>query len=466
MVVIGSGAAGATAASTAVHLGAARVAMVESGTPWGTCVNVGCIPSKFLIARADYHFYGNHDREGVGAGRNFDLSRALAEKEALISRLTQRKADHLFTRLGVEMIRGHAEFISDRELSVGDRTIASERFIIASGSSPAIPPVEGITSVPFMTSNEALSPNRIPRSLIIIGGRALGLEFAQMYAHFGTKATVLQRSSRIIPEEEPEIALLMTEYLAGEGIDIRTGVDVRKVEQAGNLVTVTFAMNGEEQKIMAEHLLLATGRLPNSRDLHPERAGVKTGKNGAVIVDKTLRTSAPQIWAAGDVTGGSMLETSARYGGEIAAINAMTAGSRQFDPTELPRGIFTSPQVASTGMTEEQAQRAGHQVICRCTLMSTQSRTAMIGDGRGAIKIVADQNDERILGVHICAPFATEIIEQGYLAVKNRLNVQDLIETFYVFPTLSEVISVCARSFRREAKGSCFPLTANDGSAD
>jgi mercuric reductase len=466
LIVIGSGAAGATAASTAVHLGATRVAIVESGTPWGTCVNVGCIPSKFLLALADYYYYGNNNRESVGVGSNFDLSRALAEKEALISRLTQKKANHLLTTLGVEMIRGHAEFISDRELSVGDRIVASDRFIIATGSSPAIPPIDGITSVPFMTNREALSPNRIPRSLVIIGGRALGLEFAQLYAHFGTKVTVLQRSSRIIPDEEPEIALLLTRYLSEEGIDIRTGVDVLKVERAGDQVAATFAINGEEQTILTEYLLLATGRLPNSGDLHPERAGVKTGKNGAVIVDKTLRTSTSHIWAAGDVTGEPMLETSARYGGEIAAINAVTSRSRSFDPTELPRGIFTSPQVASAGMTEEQALRAGHQVICRCALLNIQSRTAMIGDTRGVIKIVADQNDERILGVHICSPVATEIIEQGYFAVKNCLNVQDLIETFYVFPTLSEVISVCARSFRREAKGSCFPFTANNGSAD
>jgi len=466
LIVIGSGAAGATAASTAVHLGASRVAVVERGTLWGTCVNVGCIPSKFMLTLADYHFYGNHNHPGIKVDSLFDLPRILAEKEALISRLTQKKADHLLTSLGVEMIRGGAEFISDRELRIGDRIVASDRFIIATGSSPAIPPIEGITSVPFMTSNEALSPKRVPDSLVIIGGRALGLEFAQLYAHFGTRVTVLQRSSRIIPEEEPEIALLLTGYLAGEGVDIRTGADIRKVEKAGDMITVTVSNDGKEQKISAESLLLATGRLPNSRDLHPERAGVQTGENGAVIVDKTLKTTAPHIWAAGDITGEPMLETSARYGGEIAAINAISGGGRQFDPTDLPWGIFTSPQVASAGMTEEQARHTGHSVICRCTLMNSQSRTEMIGDTRGVVKIVADKDDERILGVHICSPIATEIIHQGYFAVRNRLNIQDLIDTYYVFPTLSEVISVCARSFRREDKGSCVQLTKNNSPTD
>jgi mercuric reductase len=456
LVVIGSGAAGATAASTAVHLGASRVAMVERGTLWGTCVNVGCIPSKFLLTLADYYFYGNYNRESIRVDRHFDLSRAIAEKDALISRLTRKKENHLLTSLGVEMIKGNAEFISERELRIGDRIIVSDRFIIATGSSPAIPPIEGITSVPFMTNREALNPQRIPQSLTIIGGRALGLEFAQLYAHLGTKVTILQRSSRIIPEEEPEIAHLLTEYLAAEGIDIRTGVDVRKVEKAEDTITVTFKINEKEQKISAECLLLATGRVPNSVDLHPERAGMKTEKNGAIIVDKTLRTTALHIWAAGDVTGEPMLETSARYGGEIAAINAISAGKRTFDPSELPRGIFTSPQVASTGMTEAQARRAGYPVICRCTPMNTQSRSAMIGDSRGLVKIVADKNDERILGIHICSPLATEIIQPGHFAVKNRLNIQDLIETYYVFPTLAESISVCARSFRREDKGHSY----------
>ncbi len=461
LIVIGSGAAGTTAASTAVHLGASRVAIVERGTLWGTCVNVGCIPSKFLLTLADYYYYGSHNHQGVRIKSVFDLSLALAEKEDLISCLTRKKADHLLTSLGVEMIRGDAEFISERELKIGDRIVASDRFIIATGSSPAIPPIEGITSVPFMTSREALSPKRIPYSLVIIGGRALGLEFAQLYAHLGTKVTVLQRSSRIIPEEEPEIALLLTGYLAGEGIDIRTGVDIRKVEKTGDMVTVTFLINGEEQKTSTECLLLATGRLPNSGDLHPELAGVRTGKNGAVIVDKTLKTTTPHIWAAGDVTGEPMLETSARYGGEIAATNAILVGNRQFDPMELPHGIFTSPQVASAGMTEEQARHAGHSVICRCTPMNSQSRTVMIGDTRGLVKIVADNVDGRILGVHICSPVATEIIQQGHFAVKNRLNIQDLIDTYYVFPTVSEVISVCARSFRREDHGSCTQLTKN-----
>jgi mercuric reductase len=461
LVIIGSGAAGQTAASTAVHLGASRVAIVEGGTLWGTCVNYGCIPSKFLLSVAEYHFYKNHNHDGIKIDSRFDLPFTLAEKDALISRLVQKKWDHLLSHLGVELIRGNAEFISDRELKIGDRIVTSECFIIATGSLPAPPPIEGITSVPFMTSREALSPQNVPRSMVVIGGRALGLEFAQLYAHLGTEVTLLQRSSRIIPDEEPELAAALQGYLAAEGIDIRTRAEIRKVEKNGEKVTVTAIINDEEQKISAECLLLATGRLPNSEGLRPERAGVNVGKNGAVIVDKTLKTSSPRIWAAGDVTGEPMLETAARYGGAIAAANALSGTTRQFDPAELPRGIFTSPQVASVGMTEEQARRAGHSTVCRCTLLNAVSRTAMIGDTRGMVKIVADQTDERILGVHICSPLATEIIQQGYFAVKYHLNIQDLIDTYYVFPALSEIISICARSFRRDDKRDCADKKAD-----
>jgi len=456
VVIIGSGAAGQTAASTAVHHGASRVAIAEKGTLWGTCVNVGCIPSKFLLTLADYHFYKNHNHTGITINSRFDLSRALAEKEALISRLVKKKADHLLTHLGVELFMGNAEFLSDGELKIGDRIITSDRFIIATGSLPAIPPIEGMTSVPFMTNTEALSPRCLPRSLIVIGGRALGLEFAQLYSHLGTKVTLLQRSNRIIPDEEPEISVLVRRYLATEGIDIQTGVDIRKVQKSDGKIIVTTVINGEERKFSAERLLLATGRLPNSTELHPERAGVETRKDGAIIVDKTLKTTAPRIWAAGDVTGEPMLETAARYGGGIAAENAFFTTTRQFDPTELPRGIFTSPQVASVGMTEDQAHRGGHSTISRCILMDTVSRTAMIGDTRGMVKIIADSDDEHILGIHICSPLATEIIQQGYCAVKNRLNIQDLIDSYYVFPAVSEIISLCARKFRRDDKNDCL----------
>jgi len=450
LVIIGSGAAGTSAATAAKHLGTPSVAIVERGLLWGTCINIGCIPSKFLLTLADLQYYKNYHHPSISIDSRFHLNEALGEKQALIERMRQRKFDRIFSHLGIELIEGDAEFISPQELQVGDRLITGKHFIIATGSLPSVPPIDGINAIPFMTNVEALNPDRIPDSLIVIGGRALGLEFAQLYTHLGTRVTLLQRSPQIIPEEEPEIAKLMTEYLIAEGIDIQTNVEVKNVRRTGNDTIVSISVQGIDHEVSAKHLLLATGRTPNTKTLHLERAGVMTGKSGAILVDETMKTTAPNIWAAGDVVGEPQLETAARAGGEIAVINALTERLLRFDRSTLPHGIFTAPQVASVGTTEEQAKHAGLNPESRCLYLDVLAKSAIVGDTRGVVKIVAEETSGRILGIHICAPLATEMIQEGVLAVKHRLTVTDLQETFHVFPTATEVLQACARKFRKK----------------
>jgi mercuric reductase len=267
--------------------------------------------------------------------------------------------------------------------------------------------------------------------------------------------TLLQRSSCIIPEEEPEISALMTEYLAAEGIDIRTGVDLAKVAKAGERTLVSARIGKKPVDFYAERILFATGRSPNTRGLHLDLAGVQTGKDGAVLVDETLQTSAPGIYAAGDVIGEPQLETNAKYGGSIAAENALGSQRITFDRSLLPHAIFTTPQVASVGLTEKRARLTGVQVVTRCTRMDVLARGQMTGDGRGMVKMVAEAGSLRILGVHICSPFASEILQPGVLAIHHRLTVQDLIDARYIFPTLTEILWVCARVFRRDDVGTC-----------
>jgi mercuric reductase len=425
------------------------VAIVEQGPLWGTCVNTGCIPSKFLLTLGEYHFYKNHGHAGLRTDSRFDLLITLAEKDALITRLKQKKTDHITAGLNIELIEGSAEFISPTELQVGNRVIAADRFIIATGSSPTIPPVSGLSTVPFMTNVEALSPEHIPESLIVIGARALGLEFAQLYAHLGTKVTLLQRSPRIIPEDEPEISDILTGYLREEGIDIRTGAGIEAVEKTAAGITVKVLIDGTRQEFSAERLLLAAGRTPNSRGLRVDRAGVETGKDGAVLVDATLKTTAPSIWAAGDVTGEPMLETAARYAGETAAMNAFLRLKRSFDRSFIPHGIFIMPQVASVGLTEAKARAAGLDPVVRTLRMDTMARSLMMGDPRGLVKIVVNKADGCVLGVHVCSPLATEILQASILAVSRHLPVRDLAEMYHIFPTTGEAISICARQFRK-----------------
>ena len=456
LIIIGSGAAGFSAATQARHLGAERVAIIERGTLWGTCVNFGCVPSKLLITVGELLYYRNYRHPGLEVTSRFSLAATLQEKQDIIRRSLERKQQALVGELGVDIIRGEAAFVSPDAVRAGGEEFSAPRFIIATGSKATIPRIDGIETVDRpMTSTEALEPDAVPGRLIVVGGRALGLEFAQLYAHLGSAVTVLQRSSSLVPEEEPVLARLLAESLAEEGLAIRTGANIRRIAGTGGGVRVEAAIGGEETTVEADRILFATGRSPNTRELRPELAGVTLGKNGEVLVDRFLRTSAPHIWAVGDVLGEPQLEVAAKAGGVIAAENAIAGRSRVFDTAALPHAVFTTPQLAAVGMTEARARAAGIQTVSRCIRMDTLVKSAIAGDTRGMVKIVAEAGTERICGVHIIAPLAADMIQEGVLAVKHGLSVQDIISTFHVFPTMTEAIWVCARAFRHPSSGPC-----------
>jgi len=456
LIIIGSGAAGFSAATQARHLGAERVAIIERGTLWGTCVNFGCVPSKLLITVGELLYYRNYRHPGLEVTSRFSLAATLQEKQDIIRRSLERKQQALVGELGVDIIRGEAAFVSPDAVRAGGEEFSAPRFIIATGSKATIPRIDGIETVDRpMTSTEALEPDAVPGRLIVVGGRALGLEFAQLYAHLGSAVTVLQRSSSLVPEEEPVLARLLAESLAEEGLAIRTGAGIRRIAGTGGGVRVEAAIGSEETTVEADRILFATGRSPNTRELRPELAGVTLGKNGEVLVDRFLRTSAPHIWAVGDVLGEPQLEVAAKAGGVIAAENAIAGRSRVFDTAALPHAVFTTPQLAAVGMTEARARAAGIQTVSRCIRMDTLVKSAIAGDTRGMVKIVAEAGTERICGVHIIAPLAADMIQEGVLAVKHGLSVQDIISTFHVFPTMTEAIWVCARAFRHPSSGPC-----------
>ncbi|MFQ6134270.1 MAG: mercury(II) reductase [Nitrososphaerales archaeon] len=456
-VILGSGSAAFAAAIKASEFDA-KIAMVERSTIGGTCVNVGCVPSKRLLSVGEVYYYGGHNYRGVDVESGvLDLESIVKEKDDVVLDLRTTKYSDVVERLpNTTFIKGSAKFVSKDQVNIDGRRIRGKRFLVATGSSPRILPIDGIGEVDYLTNVEALSLKELPRSMLIIGGRALALEFAQMYAHFGTKVTVLQRSPRIIPDEEPEISEALRAYLEEEGIEIHTGVAVKKVRRRGGYKAVTAQVEGKEREFEAEQLLMATGRTPNTSALGLEKVGVELGEDGAILIDDEMRTSAQNIWAAGDVLGKQMLETVAAKEGVIAAENALTDAGRRMDFSAVPHAIFTMPQVASVGMTDAQAVAQGYICNCRVLDMSLVPKAKIIGDTRGLIKMVIDNKTGRILGVHILSKLAADIIQEAVLAVKFRLTIADIIDTVHVFPTMAESIKLVAQSFRKDiSKLSC-----------
>jgi len=463
LVVLGHGAAAFAAAIKANDLGVKTVMIGGNATPGtvigGTCVNVGCLPSKNLITVANaFHHAANNSFEGIKYDKgSLNFRKVIEQKNKLVRKFRKEKyADLIESLENVTYIEGKGKFVSKNAVEINGKKIDGNKFIVAVGARSNVIPVKGLEGIDYLTNEEALDLKELPESLCVIGGRALGLEFAQMYAHFGTKVTVLQRSEKIIPEEEPEISDLLKRYLGEEGIGIYTGMNINGVRKSSSKKIVNFSVKGKTKEIEVDHILFATGRRPNTDGMNMEKAGVKLDNKGFIEVNNEMQTSAKHVWAVGDVIGEPMLETIAAKEGAVAVENAFTKSKKKINFNEVPRAVFTYPEVASVGLTD--AQAIGNSIRCRCGVIpfSYVPKSHIIGDTRGVIKIVADTKTKRIVGVHILAPHAADLIHEGTLAVKFRLTVDDIIDTVHVFPTLSEAIKLAAQSFYKDvSKLSC-----------
>jgi mercuric reductase len=461
LIIVGGGAAAFSAAIKA-NIHDVKALMIERAALGGTCINVGCVPSKNLLGAGEIlHSAKDPSYPSVfPCDSDFNFSRTIAAKDNLVRSLRKQKYHDVLSSLeNIELIEASASFVAPNKIRANGKALEADKFIIATGSSPSIPRFKGIENVNYLTNNEALSLKEKPSSMIVVGGRALGLEFAQMYARFGTKVTLLQRSGKIIPEHEPQISDGVHNYLTEEGIEIVTGVNVKELYQKGNSKFLIASINGDKktQTFEAEQLLMATGRKPNTADLHLENAGVKLRPDGAIAVNSEMHTSAAHIWAGGDVIGEPMLETLAAKEGATAAENALTGSQKKIDLLSVPSAIFTSPQVASVGMTEEQMMQKYGYCSCRTLLMKDVPKALTVNDTKGLIKMAVDpKKNNRIVGVHILASIAADMIHEAVMAVKYRLTVNDIIDTVHVFPTMSEAIKLIATSFKQDvSKLSC-----------
>lgn len=460
LIIIGGGSAAFSAALRAVELGAKAIAIINSHLPvGGTCVNVGCVPSKTLIRAAEsLHRAQVNPFAGIQTrGALADFSAVVQQKCQLVSEMRQAKYLDVIRDLPqVQLVEGHARLLDARHVAVGDRQLRSEHILIATGSSPAIPPIPGLAEAGYLTNDSAFELNTLPESLIVLGGRYIALECAQMFARFGSRVTVLQRSDRILPAESSDITNALTGYLQDEGLDVVTGVVVEQVRRADGKVIATAMVRGERREFSAEQILVATGRAPNTRDLGLQQAGVQLDAKGFIRVDASLHTTLPGVYAAGDVAGRHIYVYTAAYEGALAAENALTRAGLQADYTVLPWVIFTDPQVAGVGMNEQQAAAAGHDVEVASLPLSQVPRAVAARDTRGLIKLIRDRQTDRLLGARILAPEGGELLMEVAMAIKFGTTVRQIRESFHPYLTLGEGIKLAAIAFGKDvAKLSC-----------
>ena len=455
LIIIGGGAAAFAAATKAADLGRTAL-MINSGLPLGgTCVNVGCVPTKHLLTVGDELFYGSRSRFKAlqnGHSPRFSFQTAIQEKDELVSSLRNKNYANVLEALdGVDLIESTARFTGPTQVEADGRVYEGDRVIIATGASTKALPIDGMEKVKWHTNRTIMDLKEAPKSLAIIGAGPEGLEFAQMFAHFGTKVTVIvTKGHRVLRREEPEIVNEILRNLEAEGIQFLTDVDVERLEERAGHKVLTINGDDGPEEIMAQELLLATGLLAHTANLGLGKAGVETGENGFIQVDQFYRTNNPSVYAAGDCIGKAPLETVAAKEGSLAAENALTVPVRTINYEHVPHAVFTNPQVASVGLTEDEEMERFNSCSCRTIYMDSVPKAEAIKEDRGVFKMVIHPRSSKILGVHIVAPNAADLIHEATLAVKFGLTIDDIIDTVHVFPTLSEGIKRVAQAFTRD----------------
>ena len=448
LVVIGSGGAAMAAAIEARGRGKS-VVLVERGPLGGTCLNVGCVPSKRLLAAAGQRHRAGHSLFGgvpTSAGA-VDLTSLMAGKRELIASLKQAKYADAATAHGFAIRPGQARFTDPSTLTVDGEELPPSAFVIATGALPAVPAVEGIEEVAYLTSTTAMELAQLPTSLIVLGGGYVGLEQAQLWSQLGVKVSIV---GRFAPHAEPELAQVLRGVFVDEGIDVIESRAVA-VERTGAAVMVRTQ---DGRTASGQQLLIATGRRPDTHGLGLEAAGVAVDERGFIVVDAHQRTTNPRIFAAGDVSGAPQYVYVAAQTGHAAAAGAL--GELQMvDYRGLPAVTFTTPQLGSAGLTEESALARGHRCDCRVLEGKDIPRALVNGDTRGALKLVIDADSRQVLGVHAALDGAGDVMLAATYAIRAGMTVDDVADTWAPYLTMAESLRLAALLFRSDLPTSC-----------
>ncbi len=456
-VVIGGGSAGLTAAMLAVEAGA-KVALVErTGRYGGQCRYTGCVPTKALLHTAQVlHTMRTH---AAAAGLpmvdpEWDFGRIKAHKDDIILRAGRGDgydAPHDYYAKGGRTFAAAAQFRSRQELVAGDEVLRADRFLIATGSRPNVPALPGLDKAGFVTYETILDLSELPASLLIVGGGPIGIEIGQMFRRFGSAVTVLEMSQQILPQADPEVAQALRSILEAEGTRFRCGVEVGAVERSGNAYVVTVQEQDRTSREQATQLLIAVGQQPNSDSLNLAAAGVKVHEDGSIVVDEQLHTTAPGIYACGDVASQYRFTHVAQYEAKIAVANALHDAGSRVDERVVPWAVYTDPPLAQVGLTEQEARNEGRAIATAQISLEDVERGLLVEKQQGLLKGVADRASGELLGVSLVSPRADDIIHEAALAIRLRLGARDIAQTIHAYPTFSEGLQQIAQQLAEAA---------------
>ena len=446
-LILGCGSAGTTAAKR-LRADGQTVAVVEMDQPGGDCPLRACVPTKALLRSAQvYSLLKRAGDFGIEPGTvDFNWAKVMARKEEIIRQTGVAAAAGNLSRQGIALFQEQASFEDEHSLRVAGQVLRGERILIATGSQPARPDIPGLDEVQPITSVEALSLPKLPARLIIIGGGPVGCEFAQLFSTFGVNVMLLHKGQTLLPREEPELSRVVEDALEENGVTLLADAKVTHFGKEGTLKQASAEVRGELRDLVAEEILLATGREARTHGLGLATAGVAT-ERGSVLVNDFLQTSQPHIYAAGDVCGPFLYTHFAHYQGRVAAANMFADTPARADYRVVPRVTFTEPPIASVGLTQAQAHAADRDVRCAQIEVATLGKALVESEPKGLVKLIADARSGEILGGHIAAAAAGEMIHEVVAAMAAHATVRDLAEAIHAFPNFAEGIKAAARQW-------------------
>ncbi|MFB6345850.1 MAG: mercury(II) reductase [bacterium] len=461
LVVLGGGAAAFAAITEAGERGLSA-ALVNTGLPLGgTCVNVGCVPSKHLLAVAHETFGPpNNPFNAIRYSEeqpDFDWSTALDEKDELVETVRGSNYYDVADYYDADVYEGRRRFVDDTTIEVvegkdqGTR-ITGEKSLVATGSSPKIPDIKGLDEIDFLTSESILTRENQPDSVLVVGAGYVGLEWGQILNHLGTDVTIFQRSERVLSKMEGMIGRTVQDIFEDEGVEVVTEAQVSRVGEDGEEeIYAETETNGETRMFTASDLFMATGVKANTKDIGLEEIGIETDEQGAVVIDESMQTSNSNVYGAGDCANTLALETVAAKEGNFTVKNAFGNEHRTINYKAIPKVIYTRPEIASVGVTELEYMDEHGTCSCRTVQLGEVPRALAVKDTRGFLQVVKHHGTDEIMGVHMVSRRAGDIIPEATLAVKHGLTVDDIIDTVHPFPTFSEAFKHACQAFRYNA---------------